>query len=280
MEIQTYSPGQVPEDMLSPAPPAAPPPPPAPSPAPRPPRRVGTVTLGLTLILLGILVPLALFLGGDMWRLLQLAPVVLLCLGVEILVYAVRYKHDRFKYDGLSILLVVLITFSALLGALLAPPLLGASAYAEKLDTAYMEVQQTAEDALAAADCTGDVQPYEGSRSWAAAFQDPEKVDYPPIYLQVELYTVNGSETPTREEVTAAFAAVAAACGRNEYLEHLQLYMEVEESQRRITYSAELTGSSIKSTSVSDMSARLRAEESQRATTPYQTSPERGFEGV
>lgn len=116
MEIQTYSPGQVPEDMLPPpSPPAAPLSPASPKASVRPPRRVGTVTLGLTLIMLGILVPLSLFLGGEMWRLLQLAPVVLLCLGVEILVFAVRYKSEKFKYDGLSILLVILIIFTTLL---------------------------------------------------------------------------------------------------------------------------------------------------------------------
>lgn len=266
MEIQTYPPGQVPEDMLPPAQPAAVSPPPPPSAPMRQPRRVGTVTLGLTLILLGILVPLALFLGGDMWRLLQLAPVVLLCLGVEILVYAIRYKQEKFKYDGLSILLVVLITFTTLLGAMLAPPLLNASAYAEKLDTACTRVRQTAEDALAAANSTGDVQYYEAGRSWMVAFQNPKDIKRWPVNLFVNLYTVGGSETPTQEEVAAAFASISAACGQDANVEHIRLSMEVEEQHQSTSYSAELTGSSIGNTTLADMKARLRKDVSQRTT--------------
>lgn len=269
MEIQTYPPGQVPEDMLPPVQPAAAPPP-SPSSVPvKQPRRVGTVTLGLTLILLGILVPLALFLGGDMWRLLQLAPVVLLCLGVEILVYAIRYKQERFKYDGLSILLVVLITFTTLLGAMLAPPLLNASAYAEKLETTYTRVQQTAEDALAAANSTGDIRYDEAGRSWAVAFQDPKEVSRWPVNLYIRLYTIGGSETPTRDEVAAAFAAISAACGRDANVEHIRLSIDVEESYQSTSYSAELTGSSIGNATPADMNARLRADVSQRESETY-----------
>ncbi len=284
MEIQTYSPGQVPEDMLPPvqsvqsAPSSQPP---APAPYTRQPRRVGTVTLGVTLILLGILIPLALFLGENMWRLLQLAPVVLLCLGVEILVYSIRYKHDRFKYDGLSIFLVVLITFSTLLGAMLAPPLLNASAYAKKMDSVYMEVQQTAEDALAAASCTGDVCAYEGGRSWTAVFQDPDEVQRLPMYLEITLLTVDGSQAPSREQITAAFASVAAACGRNDNIESLHLSMKTKEPQGSIAYSADLTGGNIRNASISDMEARLRAEEIlPSSTTTKNSGLATGYEDV
>ena len=85
MDIQTYPAGQAPDDMIQPQSPPSPPSPPepvppAPMPAPvpaaaaRPPRRVGTFTLGLTLMILGVFVPLALYFGGAAWKLLQFAP--------------------------------------------------------------------------------------------------------------------------------------------------------------------------------------------------------------
>lgn len=146
MDIQTYPAGQAPDDMirpentpLPPSPPSPAPVPPAPPAAPlpvqpvRPPRRVGTFTLGLTLVILGVFVPLALYFGGNAWKLLQFAPVVLLCLGVEILIYAIRFKTEKFRYDGLSIFMVVLITFVTLIGSLIGPPIAHAASYAERL---------------------------------------------------------------------------------------------------------------------------------------------------
>ena len=173
MEIHTYKPEDT-QSIVDAVPPSPRPPAPVPPsfPMQKPPRRVGTFTLGVTLVLLGILVPLALVLGGKAWRLLLLAPVVLLCLGVEILVYAVRFKSERFRYDGLSIFMVVAITFVTLLGSLIAPVAANASDYADKSYQARQTLTRQLEEAVAASGAAGDIHVYEsyGEYGWAYFF--------------------------------------------------------------------------------------------------------------
>lgn len=113
-------------------------------------------------------------------------------------------------------------------------------------------MQQTAEDALAAANSTGNVQCYEANRSWTAAFQKAEKAERCPVNLHIRLYTVDGMQLPTREAVAAAFASIAASCGQNADVEHIGLLMDVEEPHQHTSYSAELTGSSIRNTTAAD----------------------------
>lgn len=79
------------------------------APAPRRVRRVGAVTFGLTLIGMGVLLLLSLILPQmDLLSALRFAPVVLVILGVEVLVYTAR-PGEKFKYDVLSILVCVLL---------------------------------------------------------------------------------------------------------------------------------------------------------------------------
>lgn len=88
--------------------------PPAPNPAPQPPkkvRRVGTVTFGLLLVAAGILLILrAVMPSLDLRFVVSLLPVALIALGVEVLIYAAR-PNVQLKYDGLSILVCILILF-------------------------------------------------------------------------------------------------------------------------------------------------------------------------
>lgn len=72
--------------------------------------RVGTFTLGLTFIAIGILVPLSLFSQKNAIAWMQFSPIILVALGVEILVQAIRFKDEKLKYDGLSIFFAILIT--------------------------------------------------------------------------------------------------------------------------------------------------------------------------
>lgn len=73
-------------------------------------RRVGTFTLGLTLIIIGIIIPLTMLFPENALMILQFAPIVLVMLGIEVLIYAFRYKEGKLKYDGFSIFLVIMIT--------------------------------------------------------------------------------------------------------------------------------------------------------------------------
>ncbi len=103
---------------------AAPAAPEAPAPAPRkarkapePPRkvrRVGTSTMGVLLILVGITVCLALMRPGiDLTLFLRLSPLVLVALGVEVLI-AARQKEVRLKYDFASMIICFLLVVMVL----------------------------------------------------------------------------------------------------------------------------------------------------------------------
>ena len=69
---------------------------PAPAPARRPPvRRVGTVTLGLSLIVTGLAITAYFFVPGfDIIFVAKLAPLVLVFLGAEVLWASVRSKGE------------------------------------------------------------------------------------------------------------------------------------------------------------------------------------------
>ncbi|MFZ2539538.1 MAG: hypothetical protein WAX04_11640 [Oscillospiraceae bacterium] len=84
-------------------------------------RRVGTFTLGITLILIGIMVPLILIFKEKSLVILQFAPIVLVILGVEVLIYAIKFKDDVLRYDGVSIFLVIMISIVSIGTASIAP---------------------------------------------------------------------------------------------------------------------------------------------------------------
>lgn len=285
MDIQTYPAGQAPDDMIQPQSPPIPPSPPepvppAPMPAPvpavaaRPPRRVGTFTLGLTLMILGVFVPLALYFGGAAWKLLQFAPVVLLCLGVEILIYAVRFKTEKFRYDGLSIFMVVLITFVALVGSLIGPPIAHAASYAERFSAEQNKVVDTVESAMADTRCTGSVYAYdyEDSRIWTSMNRDIDDITDWPITVNAELYTVDNTGTPSQEQVAAAFAAIASSCGENGNIRELRLRIRVRDSAVSTEYSVRIAGNPIRPISSDEMAGRLIIQSEPNPTKPSTTS--------
>lgn len=80
-------------------------------------RRVGTFTLGLTLIFVGVLVPISLVYKEQALYLLNFLPLVLVALGIEILIYALKIKEEKLRYDGLSIFFSIAITFVAISAA-------------------------------------------------------------------------------------------------------------------------------------------------------------------
>lgn len=73
-------------------------------------RRVGTLTSGLVLVAAGIvflvhtLVPRTMILIQS----LRFWPIVLISLGVEVLIKAVRKKEDGYRYDFASVIMMLL----------------------------------------------------------------------------------------------------------------------------------------------------------------------------
>jgi len=79
-------------------------------------KRIGTLTLGLSLVYIGIVLILTLFVNLNIVIiLLRLFPVILVCLGLEVLLFSIWNKsEEKLKYDGVSIFLILLFTFGAI----------------------------------------------------------------------------------------------------------------------------------------------------------------------
>lgn len=90
----------------------------------RPVRRVGTVTMGLSLITVGAASIYSLFNPNfDMLMVAKLAPAILIFIGIEILIGATFLRNERLKYDFLSGF-VCFVLISASIGFTVSGPLL------------------------------------------------------------------------------------------------------------------------------------------------------------
>ena len=77
-------------------------------------RRVGSITLGVTLIVFGVSALLAfVFNVVDMMNVFKFWPVTLVLLGLEVLFYTVFGKEEKLKYDGVSIFLIIMLILFA-----------------------------------------------------------------------------------------------------------------------------------------------------------------------
>lgn len=76
-----------------------------------PKRRVGTFTLGICLVILGVLFLLHLFLPDLISYLLifHCWPVLFILLGSEILISSLRWPEQHFQYDFAAILIILLL---------------------------------------------------------------------------------------------------------------------------------------------------------------------------
>ena len=120
--------GQPAAPGMGPAPDPMPPPGPAPQPgpdaAPQPPRkvrRVGTLTMGVALILTGAAIGISLVWPAfDLTLIFRLCPLILVVLGCEVLVSSFIKGDVKLKYDFLS-MLVCFVLIVASLGVSLVP---------------------------------------------------------------------------------------------------------------------------------------------------------------
>ena len=116
----TFEPAGAAQPEAAPAPAAQPAP--APAPARRPPvRRVGTVTLGLSLIVTGLAITAYFFVPGfDIVSVAKLAPLVLVFLGAEVLWASARRKgEERLRLDFLAAFVSFVLICASLCAATL-----------------------------------------------------------------------------------------------------------------------------------------------------------------
>lgn len=78
-------------------------------------RRVGSITCGILLICFGVLFLLRLLVPAITFSFIfRLWPLVLICLGIEMLVANIRSSETALKYDVGAVLLVVVLALFAM----------------------------------------------------------------------------------------------------------------------------------------------------------------------
>ena len=78
-------------------------------------RRVGTFTLGITLVAFGVLLLVHMFVPSVSYYFIYSCwPVIIMILGFEILYYAVRYKNESFKYDFAAVIIIIMLVIFAM----------------------------------------------------------------------------------------------------------------------------------------------------------------------
>lgn len=78
-------------------------------------RRVGTITLGISLIGTGVLLLLNLVWDGfPLYEFAKLSPLILVLVGAEILVASVLHKDEKLRYDFLSMFICFFLIFGSI----------------------------------------------------------------------------------------------------------------------------------------------------------------------
>lgn len=230
-------------------------------------RRVGTFTLGLSLILLGVLIPCGLVFGMQAWNLLRFAPVVLIFLGTEVLYYAIRYKDDKLRYDGLSIFMVIVITFTTLVGSAVVPPILNAVSYHRELGEIRSEINSDVRKEMNALGYHGTVYSHEfyDDYDWYSSFDSAPPKEWD-LSVHVRFSTDDTAPSYTKEEFAKACVAMLPVLQKNKniYEAYFQYTAEVEDGLE--DYTLELFDTDFSSADVSGVLEMIRAEH-----TPYDT---------
>ncbi len=78
-------------------------------------RRVGTFTLGIVLLVFGVLFLLRIFFNTmQYYYIFMLWPVIFILLGGEVIYYALHQKQVQYKYDFAAILIIMMLVVFAL----------------------------------------------------------------------------------------------------------------------------------------------------------------------
>jgi hypothetical protein len=78
-------------------------------------RKVGTLTLGLTLIIFGILFSIHIFTNILSYHfVMKLWPLIFILLGIEILLSHFLNKEEKFTYDTAAIFIIIILSIFAM----------------------------------------------------------------------------------------------------------------------------------------------------------------------
>lgn len=78
-------------------------------------RRVGTFTLGIVLVIFGVLFLLQTFISElNYYFIFEMWPLILIMLGCEVLYYALNQKQIKYKYDFAAIIIIMMLVVFAM----------------------------------------------------------------------------------------------------------------------------------------------------------------------
>ena len=206
-------------------------------------RRVGTFTLGLLLIMIGVMIPCVMIWKEKALTIIQFAPAILIVLGVEVLVYAFRYREGKLKYDWAAIWLVFLLTIGVGAASIFSPfvqrwKTLEQQTYGERI-----ALQETAEEALLNQGGLGDVH-VSPTDSFTHYGFDAEETPYA-YGLSITVTDIGTENAPTQEEAAdfASRLVQEIASKSQEKLRWLSLEIDSDDAAE---YSLSMNGTEIR----------------------------------
>lgn len=187
-------------------------------------RRVGTFTLGIALIMIGVMVPLTMIYHENALMILRFAPAILIMLGIEVLYYAIRYKEAKLRYDGLSIFLVIMMTIVTLIASAVMPFVSNSYAYARAEKALRNETRAQMLDVVDELGYDGRVSCYGDYFGDYGFFNAAEGVPEDAITMHVTftLDDIGVGKAPTREQAVEAMTKVLqSAAARSSHIEEV-----------------------------------------------------------
>lgn len=216
-------------------------------------RRIGTLTLGIALIMIGIIIPTSLIFKDAALKIIQFSPLILIVLGVEILYFAIRYKEEKFRYDGLSIFLVLIITFTTIGASTISPLIDKGISYSQKQIEEHKLARKAIEDILIETGVSADVsihQAYDFYGSFDYWLMDGKIA----FEYQADLHIYKNKETTKEEIAKEIYQLIQKYNSIDTNIDRLNFYVEHQGGVYRI----ELSARRMKNITLDDISTEIR----------------------
>lgn len=197
-------------------------------------RRVGTFTLGISLILLGAAIPLGIINKTYCLRVVQFAPLLLVALGVEILIFAIFFKNDKLKYDGLSIFMVIAITIVSMAVGTVAPAFLKYTEMYKNEMNAADEVREELYRAAKEENLVAECRAYVSTDEWELFFADNPELEY---HAEVDLRTDKVTDNTSRKEIVSIIYDYLSEVEMNtEGLSYIRVMLSGRNTERVVSH--------------------------------------------
>lgn len=209
-------------------------------------RRVGTFTLAIILIFLGIAIPLSLFWGDRFGFILRFAPLALVALGVEVLISAITKKDEKLTYDGLSIFLSIVITVVTIFSATVVPFISRGFEQSREFQKFRQSYTAEVEDKLGDSDITASVWIH-GDSWFDDWYLENEKLS---AYVSVN---IEGGKSKDLEQAKDELVKAARVAVEDERVENVSASNNYEDKNGRRSMHLNMSASRIRRLSDSEL---------------------------